>query len=268
MNHGLLIFDLDGTLMDTRRDLCAGVNLMRGYYGLPPLTVDTVAGYIGNGVRNLVSCALQDHPASRECSRLCENAPGFAGPLRRGKSPGRVAGADPVDLDEAVRINYRFYREHLHDETTLYPGVEEGLRQLHAHGYNLALISNKGKEACIELLKYFKLTDLFFSVLGGDSVCELKPHPEAIFTTIEAAHADPAQTWMIGDHVTDLESARRAGVRSVFVSYGIGKPGGEQPTQIFPAFPDLTRFFLTGGKRNGIQTFSRKGAKFAKGNTP
>lgn len=222
MNSGLLIFDLDGTLMDTRRDLCTGVNLMRRHYGLPPLPVDTVAGYVGNGIHNLVARALQNHQAPRE----------------------RCAQAISVDLDEAVRINYQCYYRHLHDETVLYPGVENGIRQLHAAGYILALISNKPTEACCELLRYFKLAELFTSVMGGDSVRELKPHPEAILTTLRSTRVDLTRTWMIGDHVTDLAAARRAGVKSAFVSYGIGVTGDEQATQTLATFPDLTRFFL------------------------
>jgi phosphoglycolate phosphatase len=211
MSKPLLIFDLDGTLMDTRRDLSTGINLMRRHYGLPPLPVDTIAGYVGDGIRSLVTRSLQGHPA---------------------------------DLTEAVRLNYRSYREHIHDETTLYPGVGEGLPQLHAAGYILALISNKPEEACLELLRHFKLAPLFSGVLGGDSVRELKPHPEAILGTIRKLKADPSQTWMIGDHVTDLESARRAGIKSAFTSYGIGKTGAEKPTQTFASFPELTGYFL------------------------
>ncbi len=231
MNSGLLIFDLDGTLMDTRRDLCTGINLMRRHYGLAPLPVDTVAGYVGNGIRNLVARALQDHQASRE----------------------RCAQASPVDLDEAVRINYQCYCRHLHDETVLYPGVENGVHQLHAAGYILALISNKPVEACRELLRYFKLAGLFSSVLGGDSVRELKPHPEAVLATLRSTRVDRTRTWMIGDHVTDLEAARRAGIKSVFVSYGIGAPGGEQPTQKFTTFEALTQYFTSISRRNDVR---------------
>jgi len=226
VKHGLLIFDLDGTLMDTRRDLAAGINLMRRHYGLPALPVDTVAGYVGNGIRDLVHRALRDHPASRK----------------------RFAATGSVDLDEAVRTNYRFYRAHIHDETTLYAGVEEGLRQLRAGGYALALISNKSVEACLELLKYFRLAPLFADVLGGGSVSELKPHPEAILAMLRKLKIDPNLTWMIGDHVTDLEAARRAGVKSAFVSYGIGTTGKEHPAKTFASFPDLTRFFLAAGQ--------------------
>jgi len=212
MNRGLLIFDLDGTLMDTRRDLCTAVNLMRGHYGLPPLPVDIVVGYVGNGVRNLVTRSLQDFPA---------------------------------DLDQAVRIESQFYRQHLHDETALYPGVEEGLRRLRAAGYVLALISNKPTDACLELLRHFKLADLFTSVMGGGSVRELKPHPEAVLKTMQSVRADPERTWMIGDHHTDLETARRAGVKSAFVTYGIGATGQEQAAKTFAAFEALTEYFVT-----------------------
>ncbi len=214
-NQGLLIFDLDGTLLDTRRDLSTGINLMRRHYRLPPLPVDTVAGHVGDGIRQLVARCLRDFPAA--------------------------------DLDAAVALNYRFYREHLHEATALYPGVAEGLRRLRAAGYALALVSNKPEEACRELLRHFNLAPLFSDTLGGDSVRELKPHPEAIRTLIRKLGADPARTWMIGDHLTDLEAARRAGVRSAFVSYGIGRPGAERPTQRFSTFPDLTGFFLKAG---------------------
>ncbi len=229
MKRGLLIFDLDGTLMDTRRDLATGVNLMRRHYGLPPLPVKTVAGYVGNGIRNLVIRSLRDHPATR----------------------GRRAGTPAPDLDEAVRLNYRFYRAHIHDRTALYPGVAQGLRKLRRAGYALAVISNKKAGACRELLRHFRVDRLFGAVLGGDSVRELKPHPEAIRAALRKLKADPARAWMIGDHVTDLEAARRAGVRSAFVSYGIGRPGKERPGKTFASFPALARFFLAGGGRDG-----------------
>lgn len=222
MTAGLLIFDLDGTLMDTRRDLAAGINLMRRHYGLPPLPVNIVAGYVGNGIHNLVRRALRDHPASRR----------------------RCAATGPVDLEEAVRINYRFYRAHIHDHTALYPGVAQGLRRLRAGGYALAVISNKKAGACRELLRHFRMDRLFAAVLGGDSVRELKPHPEAVRAALRKLRAAPARTWMIGDHVTDLEAARRAGVRSAFVSYGIGTTGKERPAKTFASFAALTRFFL------------------------
>lgn len=213
MNHLLLIFDLDGTLIDSRQDLCTGVNLMRRHYGLPPLPVETVSRYVGDGIRKLVARSLGDFP---------------------------------VNLAEAVRLNYQFYREHLHDETVMYSGVAEGLNALAQAGHTLALISNKRREACEELLRYFKVLPLFGSIVGGDSDLPLKPDPAAIRAVMQAAGRTVAETWMIGDHETDIAAARQAGVYSAFVAYGIGRKGLHQPTIEFASFADLTRYFLNG----------------------
>lgn len=207
----LLIFDLDGTLIDSRQDLCAGVNLMRNHYGLPPLPVDTVSDYIGDGIRNLVTQSLQGVEA---------------------------------DIDEAMRLDLQFYMQHLHDTTVPYPGVTEGLSALHKAGHILALISNKPMEACTDLLRYFRISDLFAAVLGGDSTARLKPDPEPIFVVMRKTGTAARDTWMIGDNHTDLASARRAGVRTAFVRYGIGRAAQESPEKTFDTFDELTRYFL------------------------
>lgn len=211
MKRQLLIFDLDGTLIDSRIDLCIGINLMRQHYQLPPLPVETVAAFIGDGIRKLVMRALDGHN---------------------------------INIDEAVRINYEFYLQHLHDHTILYPGVAEGLKVLHAHGHTQALISNKAREACLAILAHFGIARYFSSVIGGDSALPLKPAPDTVFETIRASGGAKTDTWMIGDNHTDLASARNAGVKSVFVTYGIGHPGAEIPSMKFNAFNALTRFFL------------------------
>jgi phosphoglycolate phosphatase len=206
-----LIFDLDGTLIDSRRDLCAGINLMRRHYNLPPLPVETVSGFIGNGIRNLVERALK---------------------------------GQNIDIDEAVRINYGFYLRHIHDETVLYPGVAKGLTALFNQGHTLALISNKGAEASKIILTHFKIAGLFSSVIGGDSGLPLKPKPDAVLETMHRTNTNAADTWIIGDHHTDLAAARRAKVKSVFVTYGIGKAGNEKPFLTFADFDSLVLYFL------------------------
>lgn len=216
MKRQVLIFDLDGTLIDSRRDLAAGINLMRRHYGLGPLPVETVAGYVGEGIRKLVTRSLADAT--------------FA-----------------VDLEEAVRLDTEFYRQHIHDETTLYPGVRKGLGQLARAGHVLALLTNKPAQACHMILRHFKIDALFACVIGGDSGVPLKPDPGAVHAILRAVGGAPAETWMIGDNHTDIAAAHRAGARSAFVSYGIGAPGTEPPTRTFASFPDLTRFFLDAG---------------------
>ncbi len=208
----LLVFDLDGTLIDSRRDLCTGINLMRQYYGLTPLPLEIVSGYVGDGVRTLVSRALQ----------------------------GEVG----IDLDEAVQKNSEFYRAHLHDETTLYPGVADGLQKFYDAGHTLALLSNKPLQPCQRLLAHFKLDKLFKLVMGGDNAPYLKPHPGGLEAIMRDLNFKPENTWMIGDSANDLACARQAGVRAVFVTYGIGQATPETPELQCASFMELTRLLL------------------------
>ena len=143
----LLMFDLDGTLIDSRRDICTAVNLLRANYDLPPLSIETVTSYVGDGIDKLVERSLRGYP---------------------------------VNIEKATRECAEYYRRHLHDETTLYPGVFDGLQRLHKAGYLLALISNKPAAACREILQHFKVAMLFAVVLGGGDTKHLKPHPEPL----------------------------------------------------------------------------------------
>ncbi len=213
MTRQLLIFDLDGTLADTRRDLAAGINRMRAHYGLPPLPLATVTAHVGDGVRTLVSRCLPDAPPR-------------------------------IDLDEAVRLNIAAYRQHLVDDTTLYPGVPEGLRALAAAGHVLALLTNKPEPAARAILRHFAIEPFFVRVIGGDSGLPLKPDPAAIVALQGAAGAAAADTWMIGDNHTDMAAAHRAGVHSIFVAYGFGTPDADPPERTAGRFDDVAALFL------------------------
>jgi len=211
MKPQLLIFDLDGTLIDSRRDLAASINFMRKHYGLPPLPLATVSGFVGDGIRKLVERSL--------------------------------AGQKNINLDEAVRLDYRHYLRHLHDKTVLYPGVAAGLKKLHKHGHLQALISNKGRRACLKILEHFELEQFFSHVIGGDSRLPLKPAPDTVLATMRKLKANAENTWVIGDNHTDLAAARNAKVKSIFVGYGIGKTGVEKPFRRFDDFNSLTEYF-------------------------
>lgn len=212
MKPQLLIFDLDGTLIDSRADLTTAVNLMRAHFGLPPLSIDTVTAYIGNGVRMLVSRSLGD---------------------------------TVIDIDKALAVIRPFYESHVADKTTLYPGVEDGLRRLRAAGHALAIATNKPAPACRIILDHFGLSPLFQSVLGGGSVPNLKPHPEMIEVIRRETRMEACDTWVIGDNYTDLECARRAGASSIFLTYGYGTPGVETPTLTLDSFDKVPPLFLT-----------------------
>ena len=211
MTEQLLIFDLDGTLIDSRADLAVGVNHMRAHYGLPALPLDTASSYIGDGVRKLVERSLQ--------------------------------GAE-VDVDEALQINKEFYFSHLTVHTTLYDGVQDGLQQLATAGHKLALLTNKPGDPSRTILKYFGLAHLFSSIIGGGDIASLKPEPEGLFQCLKDAGVDSSNTWMIGDHYTDLAVAQNAGVKSAFVRYGFGEERGIEPDAYFASFPELVGYFV------------------------
>ena len=199
----LFLFDLDGTLIDSRADLAAAVNAMRALHGLPALPLDQVVAYVGDGVRVLAQRALE--------------------------------GA-AVDPDLAAREISAAYAEHLTDRTTAYPGVEAGLRALRAAGHDLALVTNKPAPHAKRLMDHFGWTPLFAAILGGGDTAELKPSPLPLQTAMRRTGHAPETTWMVGDHHTDLEAARRAGVKSIYLESGIGHPGTETPDLVCPDF--------------------------------
>ena len=208
MKKQLLIFDLDGTLAETRHDLTTGINLMRAQYQLAPLDVETVTGYIGDGVRKLVERSLQ--------------------------------GAS-VDVDEALALNKAFYAEHMLEKTALYPDVKEGLRALSFHA--MSVLSNKPGDPTRAILKHLGVSNLFFRMLGGGDLPNLKPAPDGIQALMEESGIGPEDTWMIGDHHTDLEAAHNAGVKSGFVTYGLGHAGDFEADQTWGEFAELVDFF-------------------------
>ena len=189
----VIIFDLDGTLIDSRKDLTKGINLTREYYNLPPLDLDTVCGFIGNGARKLVERS-------------------FAG--------------TGVDIEDALPRNKKNYMAHLADETKLYSGVLEGLEELFAADWKMAVITNKPDEAAKALLKKLDVDKYFDEIMGGGCGHPLKPESDALLYFAEKWNAEPAQSWMVGDHYTDLEAGKRAGMQRCWASYGFGDPRG------------------------------------------
>jgi len=210
MTAQLIIFDLDGTLIDSRADLAAGINHMREYFGLEPLPLKTVGSYVGNGVRLLVERSLQ--------------------------------GAD-IDFEEALQINKDYYCSHLTVHTTLYDGVAEGIPRLVAAGHKLALLTNKPGDPSREILKHFGLDGYFDSIVGGGDIEKLKPEPDGVFHCMEAAAMERSSAWMVGDHYTDLAVAENAGIKSAFARYGFGEERGHEASVYFASFGDLVEFF-------------------------
>ena len=201
MTGDLLIFDLDGTLIDSKRDLTDSVNATRAWKGLAPLPDDIVSAYVGDGAPMLIRRALP-HSTDEE-------------------------------LDQAHQFFLQYYRDHMLDATTLYPGVREALDQLHAARVPLAILTNKPVRFSVRLIEGLHLDVHFFRIYGGNSFEEKKPHPRGIEELIAESGADRARTVMVGDSAVDVLTARAASVRACGVSWGF------QPETFTQAPPDF-----------------------------
>ncbi len=197
----LLIFDLDGTLIDSKKDLADSVNAMRVWRGLPPLADERVSSYVGDGAPTLVRRALP--------------------------------GASEEDLAEALRFFLAYYREHMLDATSLYPGVREALNRLHDAHVPLAILTNKPVKFSVQLIERLGLTPHFFRVYGGNSFEEKKPHPIGIEKLMTELGAARERTTMVGDSAVDVRTARNARVQACGVSWGF------QPETFADAPPDF-----------------------------
>jgi phosphoglycolate phosphatase len=198
----LLIFDLDGTLIDSKRDLADSVNAMRVHLGEPLLADETVYSYVGNGAPVLVRRAL----------------------------PSR----DEEEIERGLKFFLDYYRDHMLDATTLYPGVREGLDKLLAADVKMAVLTNKPVRFSEHLIKGLGLENHFFRIYGGNSFVEKKPHPKGIELLMEESEIGRAQTIMVGDSAVDVMTARNAQVRACGVTWGF------QPETFAEAPPDFT----------------------------
>lgn len=188
------VFDLDGTLIDSREDLANAVNLMRAEFGLEPLPLATVVSFVGDGMRKLVERALK---------------------------------GETVCVDGAIAAMKDAYRLNLVERTTLYPGVFDGVYALKDAGWTLAVISNKPTEFCRIILDRFRIEMAFSHVIGGGPEFPLKPDPSSLNFILESAKAQASASWMVGDNHTDLEAGARAGMKKCYAAYGFGDIQGK-----------------------------------------
>ena len=187
MTHAV-IFDLDGTLLNTLGDLTAAVNHGLASCGFPPHTEGEVRTYLGDGVRELIA-------------RAC-----------------------PPDADEAARgavlaAYLPYYAAHNADRTVPYDGVMDLLAALKAAGYRLAVVSNKHDPGVQSLCTRFFGEYLELAV-GADGTRPLKPAPDCLLYAMERMGVAPEHTWFVGDSVMDVQTAHAAGVRCAAVTWG------------------------------------------------
>lgn len=203
----ILLFDLDGTLIDSRADLTTGINLTRADYGLPPLSLEEVVGMVGDGVKKLLNRAFAD-------------------------------ATFDYDLEELIKQNRCHYHDHLLDETVAYPGVKETLEILRKD-YRLGVVTNKPDTTTRRILDSLELLPLFDSIVGGGRTEHLKPDAEPLLLAMSEAGAVAEGSWMIGDHRTDLGAALNAGLKGCFCTYGFGVRDGLHADAVIDTFPQL-----------------------------
>lgn len=194
----LILFDLDGTMVDTVPDLATAIDTMQTGLGLPPRGEDKVRLWVGNGMDRLVKRALTDDPDGEPDADLYAR--------------GRALFMDA-------------YAERPCDKSRFYPGVQAILDHLKASGYKLGCITNKGSRFTDTLLRMIGIYDDFDLVLSGDSLPRSKPDPLPLIHAGETLGIAREKMLMIGDSVTDIRAARAAGVDVVCVSYGYNHGG-------------------------------------------
>lgn len=199
----LVMFDLDGTLMDSVPDLAAAVDSMLRQLGREPAGVERVRDWVGNGSRVLVRRALAGHDEH--------------------------AGIGDAATERALALFLRAYAGS-HALTTVYPGVRECLDWLAARKVGLAVITNKPSQFVAPLLEEKGLGGYFSWLVGGDTLPQQKPDPAALFWVMDKAGVKPGEALFIGDSRNDVQAANAAGVRCVGVTYGYnhGRPITEE----------------------------------------
>ncbi len=214
---GTVIFDLDGTLVDSRPDIRAALDRLMAARGHPPFTLEEVTRFIGDGVPVLIQRA-------------------FA---------ARGLPADPTALPAFLAD----YEKHAAVETRPFAGIPEVLDQLQAAGWRMAVCTNKPERAARLLLEALGLAHRFAALGGGDSFPVRKPDPAHVLATLTAAGGSEGRAVMVGDHHNDVAAGAAAGLPAIFCGWGYGLPemAGDAPVASRPAeLPPLLASALAG----------------------
>lgn len=193
-NHKLrsvraLIFDLDGTLIDSKQDLIRSVNAMLRELGRGELAEETISGYIGHGAPQLVARALGD-------------------------------GCTEAERQQALEFFLRYYETHKMDTTCAYPEVAETLEKLAK--VPMTVLTNKPVRISVRILDAMGLSQYFRAIYGGNSFETKKPDPLGARTILKELGAEPGEALLVGDSEVDVQTARNAGMMAAAVNYGFG----------------------------------------------
>ena len=207
-----LIFDLDGTLIDSKLDLIHSVNAMLRELKRPELETETISGYIGHGAPQLVARAMGGTATEEE-------------------------------LKHALQFFLGYYEDHKMDSTCAYPGVAETLERL-GH-LPMAVLTNKPARISVRILKALGLEKYFRAIYGGNSFESKKPDPFGAATILRELGVTPRESMIVGDSEVDVQTARNAGTLAAAVNYGFGvHDRAAHPADIYLEwFTDLAKLF-------------------------
>ena len=213
MSAPLLVFDLDGTLIDTAPDLIDTLNFVFAREGLPAVPYATGRKLIGGGARAMIARGIE--------------------------AEGRVL--NPLQVERLFADFIAHYADHIADRSRPFPGLLEALDQLNARGHRFAVCTNKLEGLSVLLLRQLELIDRFAAICGQDTFGVQKPDPDILHRTIAAAGGRSDRAIMIGDSETDIRTAKAAGIPIVAVDFGYTEvPVSEfQPDRVISHFAQL-----------------------------
>ncbi|MBZ6075813.1 phosphoglycolate phosphatase [Microvirga puerhi] len=213
-----ILFDLDGTLVDSARDLQSATNALLAGEGLREISLGETKAMVGDGVTKLVERALL------------------------------ATGGDVTRLAALTRRFLEIYEANPARHTRSYPGVQGVLEDLHRCGLRLGVVTNKPLVATMDILKALGLADFFGVVVAGDVLAERKPHPAPLLHALERLDISPGEALMVGDNYHDVQAARAAGMRIIAVTYGYShKPHSDLGADaLIATMPDLLAILKDG----------------------
>lgn len=218
INPDMVLFDLDGTLVDSVPDMAWSIDSMLDLIGLPPCGEQKVRHWIGDGLENLIKCSLTN---------------------------GLDTEPEPGLFEKAFRLFLDIYSDNSCRSTYIYEGVENGLDYLKKNRYRLGCVSNKREQFTRGILETLGIGENFEIIIGGDTLPRKKPDPLPLLYAAEFFNVRPENSLMIGDSVNDINAARAAGFRIICVSYGynhgrdIRKSGPDAVVDSLERLPEL-----------------------------
>ena len=213
MHLPTIIFDLDGTLVDTAPDLVETLNIVLGRERLPAIPYEEARLLVGGGARRMIERGLASEGQARPAA----------------------------DIDRLFNDFIAYYADHVADRSRAFPGVVEALDTLAARGCQFAVCTNKLERLSVRLLNALGLADRFVAICGQNTVAVQKPHPDALHGTLRRAGGTLSLAVMVGDSETDIATARAAGMPVIAVDFGYTEIPVSQlrPDRIISHFNDL-----------------------------